>query len=415
MEQSAGRGRGNGRHHTTLILGAACAFFAALCLAIPLYVIRPFRPQAARALALALTVRDLAPWVSGVCAAVAILLLIWSWKVPGLVRRISMVAFSLVSLLCAVLSHINIFEVMFHPYDSPAFSRASEAKLDADDKLLAVTIGGDAHAYPIRTMGYHHIVNDTVAGMPIAVTYCTLCHTGLVWSRSLDGKTLHFRLAGINNGNALIRDEETGSIWQQSTGQSIFGPLKGRALEIVRSDELTFALWKTERPEGQILKPDSRYAAEYDSKDWEKHVEKTHVVIDTRRSGIEPHQLMLGVLAAGQAKAYPLKLMLAEKLIQDQIGDQPLVLVVGPDQASIRVFRAQLAGESNTLAFARTLDTAPGEANIMADEQTGSIWNFQGCAVEGKWVGRCLTQMDANKDYWFDFLNHHPDAKVYRE
>jgi hypothetical protein len=388
---------------------------AALCLAIPLYVIRPFRPQGARELAVALTVRDFAPWISGLCAAVAILLLIWSWKVHGLLRRISMVAFSLVALLCAVLSHINIFEIMFHPYDSPAFSPASETKLDADDKLLTVTIAGKAHGYPIRTMGYHHIVNDTVGGVPIAVTYCTLCHTGLVWKRSIDGKTLHFRLAGINNGNALIRDEETGSIWQQSTGQSIFGPLKGRALEIVRSDELTFALWKTERPEGQILKPEARYAAEYDSIDWDKHVEKTHVVIDTRRSGIEPHQLMLGVLAAGQAKAYPVKLMLAEKLIQDQIGDEPLVLVVGPDQASIRVFRAQPPGESSALAFVRTFGTAPSEKNIMVDQQSGSLWNFQGCAVDGKWAGRCLAQMDANKDYWFDFLNHHPDAKVYRE
>jgi drug/metabolite transporter (DMT)-like permease len=129
MEQSAGGGRGKGRPQTTLILGAACALSAALCLAIPLYVIRPFRPQGAREMALALTVRDFAPWISGLCAAVAILLLIWSWKVPGLIRRISMVAFSLVALLGAVLTHINIFEIMFHPYDSPAFSPASEGKL----------------------------------------------------------------------------------------------------------------------------------------------------------------------------------------------------------------------------------------------------------------------------------------------
>ncbi len=394
---------------------ATCALVAALCLAIPMYVIRPFRPQGARELTLALTVRGFAPWISALCAAIALFLLLWSWKQASGLLRACVGACTLVALAGAIATHINLFEVMFHPYDAPAFSPASEAKLDAGDKVLAVTIAGQSHGYPIRTMGYHHIVNDTVGGIPIAVTYCTLCHTGLVWNRLLDGKTLHFRLAGINNGNALMRDEETRSIWQQSTGQSIFGPLKGRTLDIVRSDELTFALWKAERPQGQVLKPDARYASDYESKDWEKHVEKTRVVIDTRQSGIGPHELMLGMLAEGQAKAYPMKLVLAEKMIQDQIGDEPLVVVVGPDQASIRVFSAKLAGEQSALTFTRTPGAdAIGEA-IMSDQQGGSLWNFQGCALDGKWAGSCLTQVDANKDYWFDWLNHHHETKAYRE
>jgi hypothetical protein len=403
-----------GHSNVTVIVTGVCALVAALCLAIPVYVIRPFRPQGPREMALALTVRHFAPWLSAVCAAVALVLLFWSWKKSSLMRRICLADFSTVALLGAVLTHINLFEIMFHPYDAPSFVLASEAKLDADDKLLTVTIAGETHAYPIRTMGYHHIVNDTVGGVPIAVTYCTLCHTGLVWGRSLDGKTLHFRLAGINNGNALIKDQETNSIWQQSTGQSIFGPLKGRTLQLVRSDELTFALWKVERPKGQILKPDPRYAEEYDPKDWEKHVEKTHVVVDTRQSGIEPHQLMLGVLTAGQAKAYPVKTLLAEKLIQDEVNQQPLLLLVGPDQASIRVFRAQLAGESDRLTFTRTAHADLNTEKIMVDQESGSLWNFQGCAVEGKWTGHCLTQIDASKDYWFDWLNHHAGTKTYR-
>ena len=410
MKQSAGRRQ----TIPILTLGTASALLAVLCLAIPVYVIRPFRPQGARELAVALTVRSLAPWISGLCAAVVIFLLLWSWKRVGVVRRTSMVALSLVTVLAAVLTHINIFEIMFHPYDSPAFSPAGEAKMDADDKLLAVTIAGESHGYPIRTMGYHHIVNDTVGGVPRAVTYCTLCHTGLVWERSLDGKTLHFRLAGINNGNALMRDQETNSIWQQSTGQAIFGPLKGNSLKIVRSDELTFALWKIEKPRGQLLKSDDRYATEYDPKDWEKHVEKTPAVVDTSRSGMDPHVLMLGVLTPGRAKAYPVKSLLAEKLIEDDgAGPAPLVLVVGPDQASIRVFTAQLDGESSPLMLVRA--TQPTDDRIMVDQQSGSLWNFHGCAIEGKWAGRCLTQLDANKDYWFDWLNHHPGTTVYHD
>ena len=202
-------------------------------------------------------------------------------------------------------TRLNIFEKMFHPYEKPTFGSADAVAVEPDDKVIAVRFGDEARAYPIRTMGYHHIVNDTVGGMPIAVTYCTLCHTGLVWSPVLDGRLLHFRLAGINNGNALLRDEETSSIWQQSTGEAIFGRLKGRHLELLHSDELTFGLWRKEQPQGMVLRPDSPYVAEYESKDWEKHIEATRVVVDTAGSGVAPHQLMLGVTAGGQSKAFP--------------------------------------------------------------------------------------------------------------
>jgi hypothetical protein len=275
--------------------------------------------------------------------------------------------------------------------------------VDPDDKVLAVKIGEEARAYPIRTMGYHHIVNDTVEGVPIAVTYCTLCHTGLVWSRVLDGRLLHFRLAGINNGNALLRDEETRSIWQQSTGEAIFGPLKGRQLKEVPSNELTFALWRSEQPQGKVLTPDQTYAAEYDPKDWEKHVEKTRTVVDTAKSGIGPHHLMLGVTVDGENKAYPIGAILAAKLIQDRIGAFPVLIVVGPDGASVRVFEGD-----RTLTF-----VGKSGDGVMSDTQTGSTWNFHGCAVDGELKGRCLKEIAAHKDYWFDWMNHHPQTGVF--
>jgi hypothetical protein len=275
--------------------------------------------------------------------------------------------------------------------------------------VLAVSVGKEARAYPIRTMGYHHIVNDTVGGAPIAVTYCTLCHTGLVWSRVMDGRTLHFRLAGINNGNALLRDEETSSIWQQSTGGAIFGQMKGRQLEMVPSSELTFALWRKEQPQGLVLKPDVPYEAQYDPKDWERHVATTRTVVDTAKSGIAPHELMIGVTVAGGSKAYPIELVYAAKVIQDRIEGAPVVLVVGPDGASIRAFANARLADGAVLTFAG----GQGEA-AMRDAQTGSGWNFQGCAGDGPMAGQCLKEIDAHKDYWFDWMNHHPGAAVFK-
>jgi hypothetical protein len=392
-----------------LTLALVCAAVSAACVAIPMFVIRPFRPQGPRELEIALAARHVGPWFAGLCAAAVLMLAIRVWKITRRGTRVTLAALVLVAIAGAVLTHVNIFEKMFHPYDSPAFESADAVKMDLDDKVLAVTVGPQARAYPIRTMGYHHIVNDTVGGMPIAVTYCTLCHTGLVWSRVVEGRTLRFRLAGINNGNALLRDEETSSIWQQSTGEAIFGPLKGQQLKLVRSNELSFALWRSEQPQGQVLKPDQAYISEYDPKDWERHVERTRTVVDTSKSGIGPHQLMVGITVEGQSKAYPVGAILAARVIQDQVGGMPVLIVVGPDATSIRVFEGKVAGDATELTFVR----GSGD-RLMGDAETGSTWNFKGCAVDGRLTGRCLKEIDAHKDYWFDWMNHHPESTVYK-
>ena len=117
---------------------------------------------------------------------------------------------------------------------------------------------------------------------------------------------------------------------------------------------------------------------------------------------------MIGVTVDGQSKAYPIEAILTAKLIQDRVEGLPVVLVVGADGASIRAFNATM-DDGGTLTFAR------GEGEMaMRDAQTGSVWNFQGCAVEGKFTGRCLKPIDAHKDYWFDWMNHHPRSAVFK-
>jgi hypothetical protein len=380
-----------------------------VCLAVPIYVIRPFRSQVYSQLTAALTIRSLAPWASAIAAIVVVAITVRLWsRSKQVLPRVATAVLCVLAVAGTGLTNVNLFEMMFHSYPSPSFTDAGSAKVDLDDKVLAIRINGEARAYPIRTMGYHHIVNDIVGGKPLAVTYCTLCHTGLVWNRILNGRTLHFRLAGINNGNALMRDEETSSIWQQSTGEAIFGSLKRQHLSLIHSDELTFALWRSEQPAGVVLKPDAKYASEYDLKDWEKHVEKTRTVVDTSKSGIAPHELMLGVTVADQSKAYPLKSILAAKVIQDKLGELPLLIVVGSDGTSIRLFSGRLD------ASPMTFISAAGPGSVMRDAETGSDWNFEGCAISGKLLGQCLIAMDGHKDYWFDWLNHHPDTHLFR-
>jgi hypothetical protein len=141
-------------------------------LAYPIYVIRPFRHQGARELAAALAVIQVRSLVEGICVVLALAGLAWYWRVESRRSRRVMAAVG-TSFVClfAILSRVNIYELMFHPVGQPAFVTAQQAKIDADDKVIAVKLDGGAHAYPIRTIAYHHIVNDVVGHVPIVATY----------------------------------------------------------------------------------------------------------------------------------------------------------------------------------------------------------------------------------------------------
>jgi hypothetical protein len=151
----------------------ACLAVSLILVAYPIYVIRPFRAQGARELAAALMVTRFGPLITAVSAlvAVAAALAYWRDRAPGL-GRMWMAAGALLVCVLALLARVNVFEaVMFHPLEHPAFASAKDAKLDGGDKLIVVKIHGNARAYPIREMAYHHVVNDVVGGTALAATY----------------------------------------------------------------------------------------------------------------------------------------------------------------------------------------------------------------------------------------------------
>lgn len=159
---------------TFLLLLAVCVIAALFCAAYPLYVIRPFRAQGREELALALQVMRIRPVLTLVFLGLAALAAYRLWTSNHRLSRWPRVsvaaAFGLVCLSAAAV-RINVFEIMFHPVANPTFAAAAAAKLDADEKVLAVKPNGAARAYPVRALAYHHIVNDVVGGLPIVATY----------------------------------------------------------------------------------------------------------------------------------------------------------------------------------------------------------------------------------------------------
>ena len=213
-----------------------------------------------------------------------------------------------------------------------------------------------------------------------------------------------------------MRDRETGTWWQQITGKAIYGPLQGAALELVLSDELSFGEWRSEAPGGKVLAPVAKYVKEYDS-NWEPDVAKLPVVISFPGTELKSRDVVIGLTVGDAARAYPWDAFAKQAPVMDRVGGIPILLALGPDGKSFRVFVSRIDGQ-DTDFYLQT--NAPADAGIevkkewaLLDSATGSQWNFQGCAVSGPALGKCLEREPALKDYWFDWRNYHHDTSVY--
>jgi Protein of unknown function (DUF3179) len=245
-----------------------------------------------------------------------------------------------------------------------------------------------------------------------------------VWTRTVNGRVLHFYLAGINNQNFLMRDRETGTWWQQITGKALYGPLQGAALQLVLSDELTFGEWKSEVSDGKVLAEVKKDTKEYDG-DWEPKVAKLPVVISFPGSELKPRDVVVGLELDGASRAYPWDTVVKQSPVVDHMQGVPLLIAVGPDGKSFRVFKSRIDGkdaefflkgenEVETKEAATKGGPATPKSWALLDTATASEWNFQGCAISGPSQSKCLDRIPALKDYWFDWRNYHPNTTIYK-
>ena len=230
-----------------------------------------------------------------------------------------------------------------------------------------------------------------------------------MWETSVDGRVLHFHLAGINNQNFIMKDEETGSWWQQVTGEAIFGPLKGKHLKSVFMDELTFGTWKSEQPQGRVLRPDERIAAkgEYAPPDWEERMLKMPVATQMVEQTLDKRMLVVGITINGAAKAYPFTALQKQNPIIDSLGGMPLIIILDEDGKSVRAFDRTVEGRE------REFYLKPNSSPLRLVDDKGTEWDFTGTALNGTMTGKQLTKIPVLKDYWFDWKTYNPRTFVY--
>jgi Protein of unknown function (DUF3179) len=235
-----------------------------------------------------------------------------------------------------------------------------------------------------------------------------------VWETTVDGRLLHFHLAGINNQNFIMKDEETGSWWQQVTGEAILGPLKGKHLKPVFHDELTFATWKREEPIGRVLRPDEQVAAKggYVPANWEEQMQHVRVATLLNDQSLDKRTLVLGINLNGAAKAYPFSALQKQNPIVDRVGGEPIMIVLGDDGRSTRAFIRKIDNANDKTEVEFFLK--PGSSPLrLVDSATGREWDFTGGCVSGQLAGRALQKIPVLEDYWFDWKTYNPHTSVY--
>lgn len=195
--------------------------------------------------------------------------------------------------------------------DKPKFIAPDKADFMKDDDLvLSYSHDGKTRAYPLRILVWHEIVNETIAGKPILVTYCPLCGTAMIFDRKIKDEVRTFGVSGmLYQSDVLMYDRQSESLWSQLKMEAVSGPLSGSGLELLPSAHLTWKAWKEKHPEGEVLSTDTGHGRNYDGEAYASYFNSPNTMfpVPQTRDELPKKEWVIGVIADGKAIAYPLK------------------------------------------------------------------------------------------------------------
>ncbi|HLX91949.1 MAG TPA: DUF3179 domain-containing (seleno)protein [Puia sp.] len=286
------------------------------------------------------------------------------------------------------------------------FTPAKTSNLERSKLVIGVVIDGQAKAYPIQLLGYHHEVMDTIGSTPIMITYCTVCRSGRAYSPIVNGKPETFRLVGMDHFNAVFEDASTKSWWQQETGTAITGPLKGSSLKEFPSTQVTLDAWLKEYPHSLVMDFDTIFMENYFKlEDYDKGLMQSSLVRRDIKAW-QPKSWIVGVANNFSSKAYDWNDLLHRRLIQDSVDQLPVIITMEHDSASFHAYDSRLNGSVLRFQLAANSD-------LLVDENTHSTWNMDGLCIEGKLKGEKLVTVQSYNEFWQSWQTFHKDSKIY--
>jgi hypothetical protein len=271
--------------------------------------------------------------------------------------------------------------------------------LDAEF-VLGVEINGEARAYPLNMLATpdRHVINDTLGGEPIAVTWCGIYRSPAVFARRVPGRLLTFVTGGkLFRENLIIRDVETGSEWSQLLGDAIAGPLRGERLEMRSATWTDWGTWRVKYPETTALKL-SRVSQEY------VHDQSYS------RSGRERRRfasLQWGMVRGDRVRSWPLAELAWQPLVNEEFAKQSLLILFDTWSSTVTAFDRRLDGKELTFRFERR--------TALTDDQTGSVWDpVTGQALHGQLKGRRLAPVAGVTSEVRGWRLFHPQSEIWR-
>lgn len=295
----------------------------------------------------------------------------------------------------------------------PHFVAASEASfLEDDDVVIGVANGNVAKVYPQGDLAQHGSVNDQMPDGPIEVTWCGTCSTGAVFRAEYKGKLLHFDYDSMVGANEVHKDRETGSRWQQSTGEAISGPLKGSHLELYPFIRTTWREWRRRYPNTLVLQPLPGYLEllpvmrtfSRRSRSGEGDAPKGAFGHDDR---LRPKEIVAGLRVGTEEKAFPFSQLRIARVVNDRLGGAPVLVIYQPSSDTTTAFEARAKGK--VLRF----EPANADASSLTDLQTHSSWDAYGLCVAGPLKGTQLKALILEPEFWFAWSEFHPQTKVF--
>lgn len=279
--------------------------------------------------------------------------------------------------------------------------RPGQTKLVDADLVIGVVVDGQSRAYPVNLMWepQNEALNDVLAGVPVAATWCPIAHSAVVFERTVRGRVLDLGALGLERGVFKLYDRQTRSMWSQISGNASRGPLRGRALRKRESTLTTWGKWRRLHPETTVY---------FDPALPDHHTFNEDVIARITLAGDGPlrnEDLVAGVESATRARAWLLRKLGASRALNDVSGDDPVVVFLAEDAITVRVMRRRVAGRVLTFA---------AKGDRLRDAETGSGWDgVTGRAVSGPLAGRRLEALVVTTALWYAWRSQHPGTTLW--
>ncbi len=317
------------------------------------------------------------------------------------------------------------------PIDAPQFIPVNEANgwLKDREPVVFVQVGNDARAYPIQILIWHEIVNDTVGGEPLIVSFCPLCNTAIAFKRTFNGQVLDFGTTGrLRYSNLIMYDRQTETWWQQATGDAIAGEQTGAQLEFYPAAMISWADFKNLYPDGSVLSRETGFSRDYGKNPYFGYddINQTPFLFNGETpSQLPPMARVLTLENKNETVAYPYDILSRVGVINDTVGGEAIVIFWNKGTTSAldtsKISEGRDVGAA--VAYARLLDPSTGSGQTLTfkysdekifDEQTNSEWNLFGQAISGELNGKQLTQVVSINHFWFSWAAFRPETRIYQ-